>query len=79
MYKAQKSVSLHIIKIKSKIMYSWFECKVKYEKEVGEGKLVKQAESYLVDALNFTEAEKRIIKEMKPFINGEFEVSDAFC
>ena len=76
MSKAQKSVSLHIIKIKSKIVYRWFECKVTYEKEVGEGKLVKQAESYLVDALNFTEAEKRIIKEMKPFINGEFEVSD---
>ena len=57
-------------------MYSWFECKVKYEKEIGEGKMAKQAESYLVDALNFTEAEKRIIKEMKPFINGEFEVSD---
>lgn len=57
-------------------MYNWFECKVKYEKEIGEGKVAKQAESYLVDALNFTEAEKRIIKEMKPFISGEFEVSD---
>ena len=57
-------------------MYSWFECKVKYEKEIGEGKVAKQAEVYLVDALNFTEAEKRIIKEMKPFITGEFEVSD---
>ena len=51
-------------------MYNWFECKVKYEKEIGEGKVAKQAESYLVDALNFTEAEKRIIKEMKPFISG---------
>lgn len=57
-------------------MYNWFECKVKYEKEIGEGKVAKQAESYLVDALNFTEAEKRIIKEMKPFISSEFEVSD---
>lgn len=57
-------------------MYSWFECKVKYEKELGEGKVAKQAEAYLVDALNFTEAEKRIIKEMKPFISGEFEVTD---
>ncbi len=40
-------------------MYNWFECKVKYEKEIGEGKVAKQAESYLVDALNFTEAEKK--------------------
>lgn len=57
-------------------MYTWFECKVKYEKEIGEGKMSKQSESYLVDALNFTEAEKRIIKEMKPFISGDFEVTD---
>lgn len=61
---------------KQEDMYSWFECKVKYEKELGDGKVAKQAETYLVDALNFTEAEKRIIKEMKPFITGEFEVSD---
>lgn len=57
-------------------MYSWFECKVKYEKVLGDGKVARQAEAYLVDALNFTEAEKRIIKEMKPFISGEFEVTD---
>ena len=49
-------------------MYTWFECKIKYEKEIGEGKTAKQSEVYLVDALNFTEAEKRIIKEMKPFM-----------
>lgn len=28
----------------------------------------------MVDALSFTEAEKRIIEEMKPFITGEFTV-----
>ena len=32
-------------------------------------------EPYLVDALSFTEAEARIIKEMTPFISGEFSVS----
>lgn len=58
------------------VAFNWFECKVKYEKEIGEGKVAKQQETYLVDAMNFTEAEKRIIKEMKPFISGEFEVSD---
>ena len=31
---------------------------------------------YLVDALNFTEAERRIIEEITPFMTGEFEVSD---
>jgi chlorite dismutase len=33
-------------------------------------------EPYLVDALSFTEAEARIIEEMKPFISGEFSISD---
>lgn len=32
-------------------------------------------EPYLVDALSFTESEARIIKEMEPFISGEFQVS----
>jgi len=33
-------------------------------------------EPYLVDALNFTEAEARIIEEIRPFMSGEFTVSD---
>lgn len=57
-------------------MYNWFECKIKYEKEIGEGKVKKVAEPYLVDALSFTEAEHRIISEIQPFMNGEFQVSD---
>ena len=36
----------------------------------------KVTEPYLVDALSFTEAEARIIEEMKPFISGEFIVTD---
>lgn len=55
---------------------NWFECKIKYEKTVEDGKIQKVNESYLVDALSFTEAEARIIEEMKPFISGEFEVAN---
>lgn len=45
---------------------SWFECKVTYEKEVGESdKRQKVHEHYLVDALTFTEAEERIGDEME--------------
>jgi hypothetical protein len=33
-------------------------------------------EPYLVDALSFTEAEARIIEEMKPYISGEFTVAN---
>ena len=54
----------------------WFECKVKYDKmvpEAGGQKVV--TESYLVDALSFTEAESRITEEMQPFVSGEFSVT----
>jgi hypothetical protein len=57
-------------------MHNWFECKVKFEKTVEEGKIISVNESYLVDALSFTEAEERIIEEMKPFISGEFSVAN---
>lgn len=54
----------------------WFECKVRYDKTLETGLLKKVAETYLVEALSFTEAEKRFIEEMTPYITGEFEVTD---
>ena len=57
-------------------MNNYFEVTVKFEKTSEEGKIKKVTERYLVDALTFSEAEARIIKEMKPFISGEFEVSN---
>lgn len=55
-------------------MNNWFECKVRYEKQMENGMLKKVTEPYLVDAMSFTEAEARIIKEVTPFISGEFTV-----
>jgi hypothetical protein len=55
---------------------NWFECKVSYEKMMENGVQKKVTEPYLVDALSFTEAEARIIEEMKPYISGEFTVTD---
>ena len=57
-------------------MKSLFICKVRYEKTMENGMNKKVTEPYIVDALSFTEAEARIIEEMKPFIAGEFTVSD---
>jgi hypothetical protein len=57
-------------------MYNWFECKVNYEKVLETGMRRNVSEPYLVDALSFTEAEARIIEEIKPFISGEFSVSN---
>ena len=57
-------------------MHSWFECKVSIEKVLENGMQKKVTEPYLVDALSFTEAEARIIEEIRPFISGEFTVTD---
>ncbi|MCR5819587.1 MAG: DUF4494 domain-containing protein [Bacteroidaceae bacterium] len=54
----------------------WFECKVRYDKTMETGLLKKVTESYLVEALSFTEAEKRFIEEITPYISGEYEVTD---
>jgi hypothetical protein len=58
------------------LMNNWFECKVKTEKTLENGTQKKVTEPYLVDALNFTEAEARIIKEITPYCNGQLEVAD---
>jgi hypothetical protein len=55
---------------------NWFTTKVKYQKtdqEDGTEKMV--SESYLVDALTFTEAESSIIDEMAVYVSGEFNVA----
>lgn len=57
-------------------MHNWFECKIRYEKPMENGMSKKVTESYLVDSLSFTEAEAKIIKEMEPYITGEFTVTD---
>ena len=55
---------------------TWFECKISYEKTMEDGLQKKVNENYTVDALSFTEAEKRIIEEMSNYISGEFAVKD---
>ena len=57
-------------------MYDWFECKVKYERLQEDGSVKKVPETYLVEAFNFTEAEKRVTEELKPFVKGEFDIDN---
>ena len=57
-------------------MYNWFECKVRYEKMLESGIQKMVTEPYLVDAWSFTEAEARITEEIRPFMSGEFTISD---
>ena len=54
----------------------WFECSVKYQKMQDNGTNKMVTEHYVVDALSFTEAESSIIENMKPYISGDFHVTD---
>jgi len=55
---------------------TWFECKIRYEKAMEDGLQKKVTEQYVVDAISFSEAEKRITEEMSAYISGEFEITD---
>ena len=58
-------------------MNKWYLCTVAYERQGDEMGLRKVSESYLVDALSFTEAEERIIKEVTPLVSfGALEVAN---
>lgn len=55
-------------------MNSYFEVGVRYDKTMEDGAVRKVTENYLVEAVSFTEAEKRATQEMVAYINGEFRV-----
>jgi len=58
-------------------MQTWFECKVKYVKVDQDGRERKVSESYLVDAVSFTDAEARMIEQMQQLVRGgEFHIDN---
>lgn len=54
----------------------WFEVKFRYEKTTENGQQKKVTEAYAVDALSWSEAEKRITEEMAAYVSGESEIRD---
>jgi hypothetical protein len=54
----------------------WYDCSVRYRKTTDLGSQKVVTESYLVDAISFTEAESRINEEMKAYISEEFRVTN---
>ena len=54
----------------------WFICKIRYDKVMEDGLQRKVTETYVIDALSYSEAETRIIEEMSSYISGEFDVAD---
>ncbi len=55
---------------------TWFECKVKFTKTDQNGSERTVTESYMLDAVTFTDAEARIILQMQQLVKGEFTVVD---
>lgn len=55
---------------------NWFECTVRYERQMEDGMTKKVNELYVVDAMSFGEAEESITKEMTSYVSGEFEVKN---
>ena len=53
---------------------NWFEVKVKYTKVDEDGRQRKVSKLYLLDAVSFTEAESRIIEELREIIQGDFYI-----
>jgi hypothetical protein len=59
------------------MMQTWFESKVKYMKVSESGKENMVTENFLLDAVSFTDAETRMIKQMQEMVKkGEFSVID---
>lgn len=56
-------------------MNNWFTVKVKYTKQLEDGRLKRVTEPYLVDSVSFTDAEARIHEEIGQSIQGEFLVT----
>lgn len=57
-------------------MQTWFECKAKYVKVTESGKEQTVTENFLLDAVSFTDAETRMIRQLEQMVKGEFNVTD---
>ena len=55
---------------------NWFECTVRYDRQMEDGMTKKVPELYVVDAMSFGEAEEAVTKEMASYVSGDFEVKN---
>ena len=54
---------------------NWFEVQIKHTKIIEDGRTKKSTDSYLLDAMSYTEAEARIMLEMESVINGDYSIN----
>lgn len=52
----------------------WYETSIRYEKTMEDGSQKYVTEKYAVEAVNFTDAEASIVKEMSAYISGDFKI-----
>jgi len=57
-------------------MQTWYECKVKYKKIDQTGHERNVNDSYLLDAVSFTDAEARIYYHIQQIVRGDFQVTN---
>lgn len=53
---------------------TWFEVKFSYAKTMEDGAQKLVTESYVVEALSFTEAEAKIVEEMSRYVQGDYKI-----
>ena len=54
----------------------FFEVKFRYEKTQEDGLVKMVTEAYAIDAMTWSEVEKRIVEEMAAYAQGEAEIRD---
>ena len=74
-YRALRTIIKTITRTMKIKTATWFETTIKYE-QVGEsGEMKKVSETYAIDAMSFTEAEKTMTKEAEETISREYETT----
>lgn len=53
-----------------------YEIKIAYERQTGEDNPAKVKETYLIEGLNCTDVEGRLLEEISPYISGDSEVTN---
>lgn len=55
---------------------NWFEVKIRYDKDLGDGNIKPVTEQYVLDADSFSDAEECITEEMATHISGDYKIKD---
>ncbi len=56
-------------------MHIWYNCRVKYLKVNENGKERKVSETYLIEAISFSEAEGIVLNKLAPFTKNQLEIT----